>query len=102
MIWRVMDGESSPYLPAHFFAKGIGQGLPAMDVQVIHDKVDRLSLWICHGQFHGALGELDRGTILRWKAKVSSRFGLYRQENIGCSATNVLAVLTRFAPRFCR
>ena len=48
MSGRVVSGEPIPDLCGHFRAERIRQGLPAMDVEVVHHQVDRFRLRVCH------------------------------------------------------
>jgi hypothetical protein len=50
MSWRVVNGEAAPDVIGHLGAKRIAQGLPAMDVQVIHYQVDGLGVRIFQRQ----------------------------------------------------
>ena len=54
-----MDGEAIPDFCGHFRAEDIRQGLPAMDVEVVHYQVDRFRFRIRQRQGDGHLGELE-------------------------------------------
>ena len=50
----------------------------------------------------GNLSELKARTIRRGEGEMTTRFRLYRAENIGRAATFVFVIASRFPPRFGR
>ena len=50
MSWRVVNSETVPDFIGHFGTEDIAQGLPAMDVEVIHYQVDGLGVRVFQRQ----------------------------------------------------
>ena len=94
-----MDGEAIPDLRGHFRAEDIGQRLAPMDVEVVHDQVDRFRFPVCHCQGDGDLGELKTRTIRRGEGKMKACLGFYDAENIGRPATLVFVIPSRLPSR---
>ena len=94
-----MDGEAIPDFCGHFRAEEIRQGLPAMDVEVVHYQVDGFRFRVLHGQLADHLGELESRAIRGGKGEMPAGFRFYGAENIGGTAALVLIVPPRFASR---
>src|ERR1700739_520414 len=95
-----MNGEAVPDFCGHFASVHICQRLPGMNVEVVHDQVDRLGRRICQGQPDGHLSELEARSIRRGEREMTTRFRFYRAEDIGRAATLVLVVTPGLATRF--
>ncbi len=92
MLGGVVDGESSPNLRSPLGAEGVGQGLFAMDIEVVHHQVDLGGLRIRHSQLQDNQCELKPGSVRRGKAEVLARFGLHGKKRVRRSTTLVFAV----------
>ena len=96
MSGRVVNGEAAPDFMGHFGAEDIAQGLAAMDVQVIHYQVDGLGVRVFQRQGDRNPGKFKARTVRRRECEMTSRFWLYRAENIGGTASFVLVVPSGF------
>ena len=73
-----------------------------MDIQIVHDQVDRLGRGILHRQFAEEAGELEGTAIGCGDGEVSAGFGFHRAEDIGRAAALVFAIPTGFPAGFGR
>src|SRR5260370_16650272 len=87
-----MGGETIPDFCGHFRAEDIGQGLPAMDVEVVHYQVNRFRFRVCQRQGGGDLSELKTRTVWRGKSEMAACFGFDGPENIGRPATFIFVI----------
>jgi len=94
---RVVHGEAVPESAAALLAVEAGQGLAAVDVEIIHHPVDGLRFRVVLGHSADGLGEFSRGAASGGKSKMLSRLGFHRAENIGRAATLVLVVTPRLS-----
>ena len=86
-----MDRESAPYVPADFFAEQIRQRLTAMDVEVIHNEMDRVGVGVLHRQIEGYLSELDGRAVRCGKREVAPGLRLNRAEDVSRAASFIFA-----------
>ena len=73
-----------------------------MRAEVVHDQVDGFGRGVGQSQMKQDLRELVAGSIRGGIGEMAARLGLYGTENVGGSATLVLAVLPGFPARGCR
>ncbi len=92
MLGRVMDREAVPDRTASLFSEIIGEGFPAMDVQVIHHHMNRSRPGItAHHRFQ-RLSKFWRGAVGGGQGEMPTRFRFYDTEDIGGAASFVLVV----------
>ena len=93
MRWSVVDRKATPHVRADLLAKCVGQGLAAMNVEIVHHQV----------------GKLKGGAVRRGESKVAVRRGLHSHEYIRGSSPlvrgqnifhigDVLIIQFRYAP----
>ena len=90
-----MDGKAVPERTASFLSEIVGEGLPAMDVQVIHHHVNRSRAGIAAHHRLQRLGKFGGGPVGGGQGEMPNRFRFHDAEDIGGAAAFVLVV------RFC-
>ena len=92
VLGRVMDGKAVPDRPASFLSEIVGEGFPAMDVQVIHHHVNRSRPGIAAHHRLQRLGKFWRGAVGGRQGEMPTSFRLHGAEDIGGAASFVLVV----------
>lgn len=87
-----MDGEATPERGCLLHSKVFLQRFQAMRIEIIEDQVDGLCIGITPRQLLDGFCKLGSRTIGSRAGEVASGLGFDRTENIGGSATLVLAV----------
>jgi hypothetical protein len=88
--------------PSHFSRHQWMSSRSGMTAEIVHDQVDSCGCRVCQGQADRHLGELKARTIRCGKREMTTRFRLYRAEDIGCAATFVFIVPSSFSSRLDR
>jgi hypothetical protein len=96
-----MHGGSVPHFGGHIGSEHIRQRLLAVNVQIVHDEVNRVGCQVGQRQGHGNLSEFTR-TIRGGEREMATRFRLYSAEDIGGAAAFVFVIATRLPPRLSR
>jgi len=92
MLGRVMDREAVPDRAAPFLSEIVGEGLPAMDIQVIHHQVDLSRTGIAAHDRLQRLGKFWRRAVGGGQGEMPTGFRLHGAEDIGGAASFVLVV----------
>ena len=75
VLGRVMDREAIPDRAAHLLSEIVGEGLPAMDVQVIHHHVNRSRTAIAAHDRLQSLGKFWRRAIRGGQGEMPTGLG---------------------------
>ena len=97
---RVVHGEAVPDFSADLVVEQISQGLAAMDVEVVQNKVDRLGCRVLERQFEDHSGELESGAVRRGEGEVTASLRLHGAENVCGAPTLIFIVFSCLATRF--
>ena len=97
-----MHGETAPDFSADFAAEQVGQGLAAVDIEVIQYQMDSRGQRVLKSELEGHFGELEARTIRRGEGEVPTSLRLDRTEEVGGAATLVLVVLPGLSSGFGR
>jgi hypothetical protein len=97
----VVHGEARTEFGGHFGSEYLRQRLLAMNVEIVHYQMNRLGGRVGQRQGDG-LGEFKARTIRRREGEMTTRFRLYRSENIGRAAGFVFVIACGFPPRLSR
>ena len=92
MLGRVMDREAVPDQAAPFLSEVVGEGLPAMDIQVIHHQVNLSRTGIATHDRLQRLGKFGGGAVGGGQGEMPTGFRLHGAEDIGGAAAFVLVV----------
>ena len=92
MFRCVVHRDSSPQLAALPAAEVIGEGFFAVDIQIVHNHVDRASSWVGGDNSFDRFCKLGRGSIRGGAGEVPSCLWFDHGEDIGRAATPILAV----------
>jgi hypothetical protein len=98
---RIVNRESVPHLSADLGTKGVSERLPAVDVEVIQHEMNLRRTGVAKGELKDHLGELKAGSVRRGEGEMTASLGLYRTEDIGRSASLLLAISFGQAARTC-
>jgi len=63
----VVHGETVPDLAADLHPENVSQRLAAVNIEIVHDQVDRLSVRVLQGQFAGDSCELEGPSDPAWR-----------------------------------
>ena len=88
----MVDGKPIPDFSADLFSEQIRHGFAAMDVEIIHNQMDRLRFRVCQRQFEDNLSELNGGSVGSGEREVPPGLWLNGAENIGGAASLILTV----------
>src|ERR1035437_1460630 len=97
MPGRVMDGEAVPDRVAPFLSEIVGEGLPAMDIQVIHHQVNLARTGIAAHDRLQRLGKFWPRAVGGGQREMSTGFRLHGAETL--AVPQRLYSLSRFAVR---
>ena len=89
---RVVDRQSVPKLGPFLFPEVVGKSFGAMDVQIIHDQMDRVGSGVVGDDALQRRSQLRSRAIWSCQREVFSSLRLYRAEYVGRSASLVFVV----------
>ena len=92
MFGCVMNAEASPERATFLLSEIVDEGLPAMDVQIIHHQVDRPRQGIAAHDALQSLGKFWRGAVGGGQGEMPTGFRLHGAEDIGGAASLVLVI----------
>ncbi len=98
LLGRVMDGKAVPEGAASFLSEIVGEGFPAMDVQVIHHHVNRSRPTIAAHHGLQRLSKFWRRAV-GGQGEMPTGFRLHGAEDMGGAAAFVLVVPLRRSAR---
>lgn len=100
MLGGEVNREAVPNLAAHLHPESVREGFAAVNVQVVQNQMYGLRVPVLDRQLADNTGELESGAIRCREGEVAADLWFHDAENIGRAATLVLAIASRFTPRF--
>src|SRR5579863_4835161 len=92
MFGRVVDRQAFPESVAPFLSEIVGEGLPAMNVEIVHHDVNRSRRRVtAYYGVHGS-GKFRSGAIRRGQGEMPSGLRLHGTEDVRRAAPFVLVV----------
>jgi hypothetical protein len=102
MLGSVVHGEAVPDFLTELVTEQVSEGLAAMDVQIVHNQVNRSDAPVLQCDLESDFGELKCRSVWSGKRKMASSLRLYSAEDVGGAAALVLIILSGLASRFGR
>lgn len=92
MFGSIVHDKTVPEVSTFLFSKGIDQGFSAVDIQVIHNEMNRLCCGVLICDMFHHLGKLSGRTVSGCYSEVASSFWFNNAKGICCSASFVFVV----------